>query len=168
LKGVVTNTPTTTKTKDGENFYPSSTSPIISTTSSNETNDFIYLQQEINAADVLKNAYFKDFYLNSSTFKNKNNSHNGDDNLILPHVYETIPSIHYCQTVPPSISSSNNSYLIDTYLNYSNTCLLPNTNKTGTIIVLNGQNYYLTPTNDISPTQLSTCSSTSSTRPLTN
>ena len=112
---------------------------------------------------ILRNSYFKDFY-SSKTFKSDD-----DNNLMLPHVYETIPSVHYCQTIPPSISSSNNSYLIDSYLNYSNTCLLPPSSSKGcAVIVLNGQNYYLTPASDSSQTQLSTCSSASSTRPLTN
>ena len=116
---------------------------------------------------LLRNAYFKDFY-SSNTFK-KSGVDDDNNNLMLPHVYETIPSVHYCQTIPPSISSSNNSYLIDPYLNYSNTCLIPpSASSKGAIIVLNGQNYYLTPASDSSQTQLSTCSSTSSTRPLTN
>jgi hypothetical protein len=114
---------------------------------------------------LIKNDYFKDFFSNDKS----------TDNFIIPHVYESIPSIHYCQTqIPPYASSltstsSNNSYLID----YSNTCLLlpkqQNSTSNGTILVLNGQNYYLNPTsNDGSQFQLSTCSSTSSTRPLMN
>ena len=143
-------------------FYPSSSStPTISNLNEiNKTNDFIYLQNA--TTDMLiKNDYFKDF-LNT-------------DNFVIPHVYESIPSVHYCQQIPPpyassmTSTSSNNSYLID----YSNTCLLlPKQTispSSGPILVLNGQNYYLNPaTIDNSQIQLSTCSSTSSTRPLTN
>ena len=193
LKGVFQTKKDTDRNNNNNNMfiYPSSSSSLSPTISnSNENiNDFIYLQNATTpqtttttTTDMLiKNAYFKDFFsTNNKTFKSTDS--NDNNNFIIPHVYETIPSIHYCQTQAPYASStstsSNNSYLID--FNYSNTCLLlpkqatvsstqQGATPSGTIIVLNGQNYYLSPAiNDSSQTQLSTCSSTSSTRPLTN
>jgi hypothetical protein len=94
-----------------------------------------------------------------------------------PHVYESIPSVHYCQTLPQS-----SNYLLDSY--NSEACLISrqgtlwpirvsninshvNTNQhhqVPIIILQNGQNYCM---NGVSPCS-SNISTTSSQRPLTS
>lgn len=130
------------------------------------------------ANEIIDKAYFKDILFNPITISDQQiqTLQQQQQQQSIIHVYESIPpSIHYLHAaMQPSISSSSSTstYSIDPYLNYSSQYLLntKNTvsNATGTIIVLNGQNYYLTSVNGVSPTQLSTCSSTSSTHPLTS